>query len=72
MRHTLKMVGVGLLMAAALVARPATASAQVVQSLNLNLGVFMPRGEDTRVAGDVWLKDVAVYRMEVTGFSSKS
>ena len=69
MRHTLKMFGVGLLMTAAFVARPATASAQVVQSLNLNLGVFMPRGEDTRVTGDVWLKDVSVYRMEVKDFT---
>ena len=69
MRHTLKMVGVGLVMAAALVARPATASAQVVQSLNLNLGVFMPRGEDTRVHGDVWLADLPVYRFEVKDFT---
>jgi hypothetical protein len=69
MRHTLKLVGVGLLMAAALVARPATASAQVVQSLNLNIGVFMPRGEDSRVANDVWLKDVPIYRFEIKDFT---
>jgi outer membrane protein W len=69
MRHTLKVVGVGLMMTAAIVARPATASAQVVQSLNLSLGAFLPRGEDTRVTGDVWLKDVQVYRMEVKDFT---
>lgn len=69
MRHTMKVVGVGLLMTAAMVARPATASAQVVQSLNLNVGVFMPRGEDSRVANDVWLKDVPVYRFEIKDFT---
>jgi hypothetical protein len=69
MRHTLRIVGVGLLMAAAMVARPAEASAQVVQSLNLNIGVFMPRGEDTRVANDVWLANLPVYRFEVKDFT---
>jgi hypothetical protein len=69
MRHTIKVLGVGLLMTAAVVAHPATASAQVVQSLNLNLGVWMPRGEDTRVANDVWLKDLPVYRFEVKDFT---
>jgi opacity protein-like surface antigen len=69
MRYTLKVVGVGLLMTAAMVARPASASAQVVQSLNLNIGVFMPRGEDTRVANDVWLANLPVYRFEVKDFT---
>ena len=69
MRHTLKMVGVGLLMTAAMVARPATASAQVVQSLNLSLGAFMPRGEDTRSTNDVWIKDLPVYRFEIKDFT---
>ena len=69
MRHTVKVLGVGLLMTAAMIARPASASAQVVQSLNLNLGVFMPRGEDTRVAKDVWLANLPVYRFEVKDFT---
>ena len=69
MRHTLKIVGIGLVMTAALVARPTTASAQVVQSLNLSLGVFMPRGEASRVASDVWLADLPVYRFEVKDFT---
>lgn len=69
MRHTLRVVGVGLLMTASMVARPATASAQVVQSVNLNLGVFMPRGEDTRKATDVWIKNLPVYRFEVKDFT---
>ena len=62
MRRTLKMVGVGLVMAAALVARPAAASAQVVQSLNLNLGVFMPRGRPGRRRR--LAQGRSVYRME--------
>lgn len=69
MRHTLKVVGVGLLITASMVAQPATASAQVVQSVNLNLGVFMPRGEDTRKANDVWIKNLPVYRFEVKDFT---
>lgn len=69
MRQTLRIVGVGLLMAVGMMARPASASAQVVQSLNLNIGVFMPRGEDTRVANDVWLANLPVYRFEVKDFT---
>jgi hypothetical protein len=69
MRHMLKVVGVGLMMTAALAARPATASAQVVQSLNVSIGAFMPRGEDTRVNGDVWLADLPVYRLETKDFT---
>ncbi len=69
MRHTFKVIGLGLLATAAMLARPVTASAQVVQSLNLNIGVFMPRGEDTRVAHDVWLADVPVFRFETKDFT---
>ncbi len=69
MRHTFKVLGVGLLAMAAMIARPTSASAQVVQSLNLNIGVFMPRGEDTRVANDVWLANLPVYRFEVKDFT---
>lgn len=69
MRHAFKLVGVGLLMTAAMVARPATASAQVVQSLNLSIGAFMPRGEDSRVANDVWLANLPIYRFEVKDFT---
>lgn len=69
MRHTLRVLGVGFLVAGAMATRPATASAQVVQSLNLNIGVFMPRGEDSRVANDVWLKDVPVFNFEVKDFT---
>ena len=69
MGHTRRVVGVGLLMAAAMVGRPATASAQVVLSLNLGLGVFMPRGEDSRVENDVWLKNLPVYRFETKDFT---
>ena len=41
----------GLLLAAALLAAPA--SAQVVQSLHLSGGLFVPRGYDARASGDV-------------------
>jgi opacity protein-like surface antigen len=65
----MKVLGIGLMMAAGLTARPAEASAQVVQSLNLSIGAFLPRGEESRVANDVWLKDVPVYRFEVKDFT---
>jgi len=61
---------VGLLGTAGLLTSAAAASAQVVQSLNLSIGAFMPRGEESRVKNDVWLQDVSVYRMEVRDFTS--
>ena len=35
-----------------------TASAQIVQSLNVNFGAFLPRGFDSRPAGDVLVADL--------------
>jgi hypothetical protein len=35
-----------------------SASAQIVQSLNVNFGAFLPRGFDSRVAGDVLVADL--------------
>lgn len=69
MRHTVKVLGIGMMMAAGLTVQPVEASAQVVQSLNLSIGAFLPRGEESRVANDVWLKDVPVYRFEVKDFT---
>jgi hypothetical protein len=44
------------LLGAVLLAAPA--SAQVVQSLQLGVGAFIPRGYDTRVNGDVLVQDL--------------
>lgn len=46
----------------------ANASAQVVPSLNLSIGGFIPRGEDARIANDVWLKDLPIFKFEVVDF----
>lgn len=47
----------GLLIAAALIAAPA--SAQVVQSFHVSFGGFFPRGFESRVAGDTIAEDLA-------------
>src|SRR5437868_4687468 len=46
----------GLMLVFALAAA-APASAQIVQALHINGGVFMPRGYDGRAAGDVLVED---------------
>lgn len=45
-----------------------SASAQVVHSLNLSVGGFIPKAEDARVANDVWLADLPVFKFEVVNF----
>ena len=45
-----------LVIAALLVAAPA--SAQMVHSVSGGLGVFWPRGFDSRVTGDIWVEDL--------------
>jgi hypothetical protein len=49
---------------------PATASAQ--QTINFSLGVFTPRGEDARVAGDVLTADRSFLFFDVDDFKSAS
>ena len=41
----------------AITALAAPASAQVVQSLNVGAGIFVPKGFDSRVSGDVLVRD---------------
>lgn len=66
MRRTL---GV-LVMGAAVVGGSAvSASAQVVQSVNVSVGVFLPRAEDARVVNDVWLANVPVFKFQVSDFT---
>ncbi len=69
MRRTMKILGVGMVLAAGLLATPARAQAQVVQSINLSLGGFLPRGEESRIVNDVWLANLPVYRFEVKDFT---
>lgn len=69
MRHALKVLGVGVAMFAALAGSATTASAQVVQSLNLGVGLFMPRGEESRVVNDVWLANLPVFRFDIKDFT---
>lgn len=45
-----------------------SASAQVVHSLNLTIGGFIPKAEDARTANDVWLADLPVFKFEVINF----
>lgn len=45
-----------------------SASAQVVHSLNLSVGGFIPKAEDARIANDVWLADLPVFKFEVINF----
>jgi hypothetical protein len=49
---------------------PVTASAQ--QTINFSLGVFTPRGEDARVAGDVLNADRTFLFFDVSDFKSAS
>ncbi len=69
MRRTFKLLGIGLVVAGGLAGSAASASAQVVQSVNLSVGAFMPRGEDARVVHDVWLANLPVFRFEIKDFT---
>jgi hypothetical protein len=65
----LNRLAVGALAAAVVLGAAAPVSAQVVQSVGVNLGALMPRGEDARVENDVWLKNLPVYRFEIKDFT---
>lgn len=69
MRRSLKLLGIPVVALAALAASAVSASAQIVQSVNLSVGVLMPRGEDARMNHDVWLANVPVFRFEVKDFT---
>ncbi len=69
MRISMKALGVACVMVAGVVGTAVPANAQVVQSLNVSAGIFMPRGEDSRVNNDVWLKNVSIFRYEVKDFT---
>ncbi len=49
---------------------PATASAQ--QTINFSLGLFTPRGEDARVAGDVLVANRSFLFFDISDFNSAS
>ena len=65
-----RLIPVLVLVCTATVLVPATASAQ--QTLNLSLGVFTPRGEDARVAGDVISANRDYLFFEVKDFHTAS
>jgi outer membrane protein W len=69
MRNSLKTLGMALVVVGAWAGSAASASAQVVQSVQIGVGVFMPRGEDARVVNDVWLANLPVFRFEVKDFT---
>lgn len=69
MLRMMKSLRLGVLVVLALAGSAMSASAQVVQSLNLSAGLFMPRAEDARVAHDVWLANVPVFRFEIKDFT---
>jgi hypothetical protein len=69
MRRTLRLLSIGLVLVGALAASERSASAQVVQSVNLSLGAFLPRGEDARIDNDVWLANLPVFRFEIKDFT---
>lgn len=69
MRRSLKVLGIGILAIAGLAASAVSASAQIVQSVNLSVGVLMPRGEASRVNNDVWLANLPIFRFEVKDFT---
>lgn len=69
MRNVLKSVVVGFVAVAALAGSAETASAQIVQSVNLSVGAFLPRGEDARVVHDVWLANLPVFKFEIKDFT---
>ena len=68
MRRTLRLLGLGLVMVAALAGSAVSASAQVVQSVGVGVGLFVPRGEDARIDNDVWLANLPVFRFEIKDF----
>ncbi len=60
---------VGLLVMAMMTTGAAAAQAQVTQSVNLGLGYFIPRGEESRDAADVLLEDLQSLSFEVKDFN---
>lgn len=69
MRRTLKLLGLGVGTAAILAGSAVRANAQVVQSVNLSVGAFLPRGEDARIVNDVWLANLPVFKFEIKDFT---
>ena len=69
MRHALKVLGLGVAVVIGLAGAAGSASAQVVQSVNLSVGLFMPRGEDARLSNDVWLANLPVFKFETKDFT---
>ena len=69
MRRYLRTIGFGLMLAAGLAGSAAPAGAQVVQSVNLSVGMLMPRGEDARIVNDVWLANLPVFKFETKDFT---
>jgi outer membrane protein W len=59
----------GLLVMAMMTAGAASAQAQVTQSVNLGVGYFMVRGEESRDANDVLLEDLQSLAFEVKDFN---
>jgi len=70
MRRTLRGRRMGMAVVAALAGSAGTASAQVVQSLNLSGGIFIPRGQNSRKPHDVWIADVPIFLFETNDFTS--
>jgi outer membrane protein W len=70
MRRALSVLGMGVAVVAGLAVAPVSASAQVVQSINISAGMFMPRAEDARIANDVWLANLPVFRFEIKDFTA--
>ncbi len=60
---------IGLLVMAMMTAGAAGAQAQVTQSVNLGIGYFIPRGEESRDADDVLLADLQSLAFEVKDFN---
>lgn len=58
----------GLLLLAALISAPA--SAQIVQSLHLGGGAFLPKGEDARATGDVLNENLNSLAFKIGDFNS--
>jgi hypothetical protein len=65
-----RLIPVLLFVGAMVAGAPATASAQ--QTFNFSLGVFTPRGEDARVAGDVLNANRSFLFFEIDDFTSAS
>lgn len=64
-----RVFGTGLLAAAMALSNVATAQAQVTQSVNLGLGWFMVRGEDSRGDNDVLVEDLQSLAFEIKDFN---